>query len=122
MAQNAGKYPGSTKGPASLSNQDHEILPYLVRRHCLNLSQALAARQVLDESCITTLIGGARTRKSETLVACIKAVLWQQGYIVAQNPDPTNLSTINQDRRVGGPEGDSPPPQSCVLVTAPTNA
>ena len=36
--------------------------------------------------------------KSETLVACIKAVLWQQGYSVAQDPDPPHLSTINMGR------------------------
>ena len=78
-------------------------------------------RQVLDESCITTLIGGAGTRKSQTLVACIKAPLWQQGLLFAQNPDPANLGTINMGKKVGGPEGDTPPP-ACVLVTAPTNA
>ena len=66
-------------------------------------------RQVLDESCITALTGGAGVGKSETLMACIKAVLWHQGYIVAQNPDPADLSTINLGRRVGGPEGDNPP-------------
>ena len=78
-------------------------------------------RQVLDESCITTLNGGAGTGKSETLVACIKAVLWQQGHLVAQNPDPANLSTVNMGKKMGGPEGDTPP-RACVLVAAPTNA
>ena len=33
-----------------LSNQDQEILQYVVRRHCQNPSQALAVRHVLDES------------------------------------------------------------------------
>ena len=67
------------------------------------------------------LDGGAGTGKLEAMVACIKAVLWQQGYIVAQNPDSAHLSTINQGRRVGGLEGDNAP-RSCLMVTAPTNA
>ena len=70
-----------------LSNEDPEILKHLVQRHGLNASQAVVVRQVLDESCIIVLIGGAGTRKSDTLVACIKAVLWQQGLLFAQNLD-----------------------------------
>ena len=93
-----------------LSNQDKEILQYLVKHHYLNPSQASAVRQVLEESCITAVTGGAGTGKSETLVACIKAVLRHQRYIVAQNTDPADLSTINPGRRVGGLEGDNPPP------------
>ena len=104
-----------------LSNPDQEIFQHLVKCHCLNPSQALAVRQVLDESCITSLTGGAGTGKSQTLVACIKAVLWQQGFIVPQEPDAANLGTINLGKRVGGLEGDNPP-RSCMLVTAPTNA
>ena len=119
MAQNAGKHPDLPR----LSNKDHKILHYVIKRQCLNPSHALAVRQVLDESYITALTGGAGTGKSETLVACIKAMLWQQGYIVAQNPGPADPSTINLGRRVGSPEGDNPPPpRSGVLVTAPTNA
>ena len=71
-----------------LSNEDQDILKHLVQRHALNPSQALAVRQVFDESCMTTLTGGAGTGKSETIVACIKAVLWQHGLLVAQPPDP----------------------------------
>ena len=78
-------------------------------------------RQVLDESCITALTGGAGTGKSETMVACIKAVLWQQGLVVAQNPDPADMGTFNMGRKVGGLEEDTLP-RACVLVTAPTNA
>ena len=81
----------------------------------------MAIRQVLDEPCIIALTGGAGTRKSETLVACIKAVLWQQGYIVAQNQCPTDPGTINLGKKVGGSEGDNTL-CSCLLVTAPTNA
>ena len=120
MAQTASKPPGRTKGRA-LSNEDQEILKHLVQRHALNPSQALAVRHVLDESCITALTGGAGTGKSETLVAGIKAVLWQQGPLVAQNPDPANLGTVNMGKKVGGPEGDTPP-RACVLLVAPTNA
>ena len=36
-----------------LSSEDQEILKHLVQRQCLNPSQALAVRQLLDESCIT---------------------------------------------------------------------
>ena len=104
-----------------LSIEDQDILKHLVKQHGLNPSQALAVRHVLDESCITALTGGAGTEKSETLVACIKAVLWQQGLLVAQNPDPADRSTWNMGRKVGGPETDTPP-RACVLVTAPTNA
>ena len=84
-----------------MSNEDQEILKHLVQRHALNPSQALAVRQVLDESCITALTGGAGTGKSETVVACTKAVLWQQGLLVAQNPEPANLGTVNMGKKVG---------------------
>ena len=104
-----------------LSNEHQDILKHLVQRHALNPSQALAVRQVLDESCITTLTRGAGTGKSETMVAGIKAVLWQQSLLVAQNPDPDDMGTVNMGRKVGGPEEDTPP-RACVLVTAPTNA
>ena len=104
-----------------LSTEDQDILKHLVKQHGLNPSQALAVRQVWDESCITALTAGASTGKSETLVACIKAVLWQQGLLVAQNPHPADLGTLNMGRKVRGPETDTPP-RACVLVTAPTNA
>ena len=38
-----------------LSTEDQDILKHLVKQHALNPSQALAMRQVLDESCITAL-------------------------------------------------------------------
>ena len=65
----------------------HEgIVAHLVHRHGLNLSYALAVRQVLDGTmAITGLTGGVGTGKSETLVACIKAVLWQQGCLNPKN-------------------------------------
>ena len=103
------------------SNEDQDILKHLVECHALNPSQALAVRRVLDESCITALTGGAGTGKSVTMVACIKAVLWQQGLFVGQNPDPADMGTVNMGRKVGEPEEDTPP-RACVLVTAPTNA
>ena len=55
------------------------------------------------------------------MVACIKAVLWQQGLLVAQNPDPADMRTVNMGRKMGGPEEDTAP-RACVSVTAPTNA
>ena len=59
--------------------------------------------------------------KSKTLVACIKAVLWQQGLLFGHNRDPANLGTINTGKKVGGPQGGTPP-RACVLVAAPTSA
>ena len=48
-------------------------------------------------------------------------MLWQQGLLVARNPDPADMGTVNMGRKVGGHEEDTPP-RACVLVTAPTNA
>ena len=104
-----------------MSNEDQDILKHLVKQHALNPSRALAVRQVLDESCITSLTRGAGIGKSKTMVACIKAVPWQQGLLVAQNPDPADVGTFNMGRKVGGPEEDTQP-RACVLVTAPRNA
>ena len=84
-----------SRDPPPLSNQDRETSRCVIEHQCPNPSQALAVRRVLDESCITTLSGGAGTGKSETLVACIKAVLRRKGYIVAQDPDPADPSTVN---------------------------
>ena len=55
------------------------------------------------------------------MVACIKAVLWQQGPLVAHNPDPADMGTVKMGKKVGGPEEDTEP-RACVLVNAPTNA
>ena len=112
---------GEPKDTPPLSNEDQGIVKHLVKQHALNPSQAFAVRQVLDESCVIALTGGAGTGKSETMVACIKAVLWQQGLLVAQNPDPADLGTFNMGRKVGATEEDTQP-RACVLVTAPTNA
>ena len=109
------------KDTPPLSNEDQDILKHLVKHHAVNPSQALAVRQVLDESCITALTGGAGTGKSKAMVACIKAVLWQQSLVVALNPDPADMGTVNMGRKVGGPEEDTPA-GACVLVTAPRNA
>ena len=62
---------------------ERHVLKHLVQCHALNPSHALAVRQVLNESCIAALTGGARRGKSKTLVPCIEAVLWQQGLLVA---------------------------------------
>ena len=110
------------KDTPPLSNEDQGILKHLVKQHTLNPSQALAVRQVLDRSCITAVTGGASTGKLETMVACIKAVLWQQGLLVAQNPDPADLGTFNMGRKGGGGPEEDTQRRACVLVTAPTNA
>ena len=52
--------------------------------------------------------GRCCNRELDNLVACIKAVLWQQSYIVALTPDPANRGTINLGKRVGGRAGDNP--------------
>ena len=68
---------------ASLPAEDQQIVRHLVEHHNMNPSQALAVGQCLDEGAIvSSMTGGAGTGKSETLVACIKAVMWQQGYFV----------------------------------------
>ena len=90
----------------------------IAQLHYQNTAQTLAVRQVLDQSCIAVLSGGAVIGKSQILVACIKAVLWQQGYIIAQILHLADPGTINVDDRVGGPEGDDPP-GSCLLVVQP---
>ena len=42
-----------------LLDRGEQILRHLVQRQCLSSAHALAVRQVLDQSCITPLIGGA---------------------------------------------------------------
>ena len=110
-----------TKELPHLSDRDQRILHHLVQRHCLNPSPALAVCQVLHESCRTALTGGGGTGMSETLLACVKAVLWQKGDIVAQNLDHADSGSINLGKRRSGPEGDEPP-RSCLLVAAPSDA
>ena len=74
---------------ASLPAEDQQILHQLVEHHNLNPSQALAIRQCPDEGAIVScMTGGAGTGKSETLVACIKAVMWQQGCFDPCIPNP----------------------------------
>ena len=64
----------------TLLAEDPQILRHLVADHNLNPSQALAVRQCLDEGAIVlSMTDGAGTGNSETLLACIKAVMWQQG-------------------------------------------
>ena len=71
----------------TLQTSDTDTLEHLIERHGLNPAQALAVRNVLDGSItISGLTEGAGAGKSETLVACIKAVIWQQGYQKPQNP------------------------------------
>ena len=62
---------------ASLPAEDQQILRHLVAHHNLNPSQALAVQQCLHEGTIvSSMTGGAGAGKLETLVACIKAVMW----------------------------------------------
>ena len=51
-------------------------------------------------------------------MACIKAVMWQQGYFDPCIPNPKAPDSIHTGRKVGGGH----PPRACILVTAPTNA
>ena len=108
----------------SLRDEDQQILRHLVEHHNLNPSQALAVRQCLDEGVvISSMTGGAGTGKSETMVACIKAVMWQQGYFDPWIPNPKAPDSIHTGTKGGGGGATTDkPPRACILVTAPTNA
>ena len=91
---------------ASLPDEDQQTLRHLVEHHNLNPSQALAVRQCLDEGAvISSMTGGAGTGKSETLVACIKAVMWQQGYFDPCIPNPKAPDSIHTGKKGGGGGG-----------------
>ena len=88
---------------ASLPADDQQILRHLVAHLNLNPSQALAFRQSLDEGAIvSSMIGGAGTGKSETLVACIKAVMWQQGRFDPCIPNPKAPDSMHTGKKRGG--------------------
>ena len=55
-------------------------------------------------------------------MACIKAVMWQQGHFDPCIPNPKAPDSIHTGRKggVGGPTDN--PPRACILVTARTNA
>ena len=90
--------------------------------HNLNPFQALAVRQCLGEgSIVSSMTGRAGTRKSETLVACIKAVMWQQRHFDPCIPNPKNPDSIHTGKKGAGAPDDHPP-WACILVAAPTNA
>ena len=95
---------------------------HLVEHHNPNPSQALAVRQCLNEGAVvSSMTGGAGTGKSETLVACIKAMMWQQGHFDPCIRNPKAPDSIHTGRKAGGAPTDKPP-RACILVTAPTNA
>ena len=97
----------------SLPAEDQQILRHLVEHHNLNPSQALAVRQCLDEGAVvSSMTGGAGTGKSETLVACIKAVMWQQGYFDPCIPNPKAPDSIHTGRKGGGGGGTNRQPPS----------
>ena len=94
----------------SLPAEDQHILRHLVEHHNLNPSQALAVRQCLDEGAVvSSMTGGAGTGKSETLVACIKAVMWQQGHFDPCIPNPKAPESIHTGRKGGGGANRQPP-------------
>ena len=91
---------------ASLPAEDQQILRHLVAHQNLNHSQALAVRQCLDEGVVvSSMTGGAGTGKSETLVACIKAVMWQQGHFDPCIPDPKKPGSVPTGKKAGGGGG-----------------
>ena len=105
---------------ASLPTKDQQILRHLVAHHSLNPSQALAVRQCLDEGAIvSSMTGGAGRGKSETLVACIKAVMWQQGYFDPCIPNPKALDSIHTGKKGGGGGTQRPPPSGMHLGHCP---
>ena len=105
---------------ASLPAEDQQILRHLVEHHNLNPSQALAVRQCLDEDAIvSSMSGGAGTRKSETLVARIKAVMWQQGYFDPCIPNPKAPDSIHTGKKGGGGGTHRQPPSGMHLGHRP---
>ena len=90
-------------GAAGLVAEDQQIPRHFVAHHNLNPSQALAFRQCLDEfSVVSAMIGAAGTRKSEALVACLKAAMWQQGHFDPCMRDPQKPSAVHIGRKGGG--------------------
>ena len=88
---------------ASLLDEDQEILRHFVEHHNLNPSRALAVRQCLDEGAVvSSMTGGGGTGKSETLLACIKAVMWQQGTSTHASRIPRRQIRYTPTRKGGG--------------------
>ena len=107
---------------AILLAEDQPILRHLVAHHNLNPSQPLAVWQCLHEGAIvSSMTGGAGTGKSETVVACIMAVMWQR-YFDPCIPNPKAPDSIYTGKKGGGGAPNDHPPRACILVTAPTNA
>ena len=89
---------GVGRGPA----ENQQFLRHLVAHHTLHPSQALAVRQCLDEgSVVSAMTGGAGIGKSETLVACIKAVMWQHGHFDPCIADLKKPSAVHTGRKGG---------------------
>ena len=87
---------------ASLPAEDSQILRHLVAHHNLNPSQALAVRQCLDEGTIvSSMTRGAVTGKSETLVACIKAAMWQHGHFDPCTSNPKKPDLVHTGKKGG---------------------
>ena len=106
---------------ASLLAEDQQILRRLVAHHNLNPSQALAVRQCVDKGAVvSSMIGAARPGKSETLVACIKAVMWQPGHFEPCTPNLKKPRFVLTCTKGGGGAPEDHPPRACILVTAPT--
>ena len=88
---------------ASLPDEDQQILRHLFEHHTLNPSQTLAVRQCLDEGAVvSSMIEGASTGKSDTVVACIKALMWQRGYFDPCIPNPKAPNLIHTGKKGGG--------------------
>ena len=88
---------------ASLPAEDQLILPHLVSLHNPKPSPALGVWQCLDDgSVVSSMTGGAGTGKSVTLVACIKALMWQWGHLDPCIPDPKKLGAVHTGRKDGG--------------------
>ena len=105
---------------ASLPAEDQHILRHFVAHHNLNPCQALAVQQCLDEGAVvSSMNGGAGTGKSETLVACIKAVMWQQGYFDPCIPNPKAPDSIHIRKKGGGGGTQRPPPSGMHLGHCP---
>ena len=104
---------------ASLPAEDPQILRHLVAHHNVNPSQALAVRQCLDEGAIvSSMTGAAGTGKAETLVACSKAVMLQQGHFDSCIPNSKKPDSIHTGKK-GGRGTRRPPPSGMHISHRP---
>ena len=103
--------------PRPLSEEDCKILKHLIIVHELNPQQAHAVRLVLDGAPILPVSGNAGSGKTQTTIACIKALIMLQGYRKAGKPNTGWSNTVDP---ILQPQNDCDP-RAAILVTCPNN-